>query len=318
MNSTFENECKLLKILQQTKHSGPVINMTLILVLDVIPFVFTIIANALLIITLVKTKTLHTPSNVLIGSLCVTDLLTGIVCQPIFWTILLRVQYGFDATMFYDIFWSALSVAGGLSYVLVLLVTLDRYLAICHPFRYHQHATCKRCFFAIAPSLLPIPFLLLIRNKLMASIAVSICAFQFLIMMYCYVRIYQAVKKQQRVVVNLGTIGDETQRCLQEKSRENKSSAYTILIITGCFIICSVPLCVFLLKFVEIGLCDLTFEFYTFYTWAIFFVLLNSFVNPLVYCIRLKAIRIAMKAVIFRRNVVDASTGNTENTDSNS
>lgn len=304
MNVTLSSVCLLPNQLQQSKHSGVLINTIIIILLDVVPAFVTVIANALLIITLMKTRTLHTPSNVLVGALCATDLLTGLISQPMYLAILLRLQLGLDASLFYYPFWYPVQIFSGYSAWLILFVTIDRYLAICYPFKYCQHATCKRySYILVLPWVPSIGFMFPARDQkrlITATYLLFICV----MMVYCYWRIYQAIRKQQSIVLKIGVIGEAVEVDEQE-SKENKRKVYTILIITGCFMMCSIPFAIFLIKAKDINLCNMSVGTFVFFGWASFFSLLNSSLSPLVYCIRLRAIRIAMKALIFRRNTVD-------------
>ena len=57
-----------------------ILNCTLNLLLGVVTFV----ANSSILLAIKKTRDLHTPSFVLLGSLAASDLLVGLICQPLF------------------------------------------------------------------------------------------------------------------------------------------------------------------------------------------------------------------------------------------
>eukprot|EP00112_Aurelia_sp_Birch-Aquarium-sp1_P018391 Seg438.13 transcript_id=Seg438.13/GoldUCD/mRNA.D3Y31 product="SWI/SNF-related matrix-associated actin-dependent regulator of chromatin subfamily A containing DEAD/H box 1B" protein_id=Seg438.13/GoldUCD/D3Y31 len=231
MNVTLSSVCLLPNLLQQSKHSGVLINTIIIILLDVVPAFVTVIANALLIITLMKTRTLHTPSNVLVGALCATDLLTGLISQPMYLAILLRLQLGLDASLFYYPFWYPVQIFSGYSAWLILFVTIDRYLAICYPFEYCQHATCKRySYFLVLPWVPSIGFMFPARDQkrlITATYLLFIC----MMMVYCYWRIYQAIRKQQSVVLKIGVIGEAVEVDEQE-SKENKRKDSRVLLFS--------------------------------------------------------------------------------------
>ena len=60
--------------------------ITSLAVIDILPALWTITGNAICIFTFAKTRSLHTPSNVLVGALCATDLYAGLVLQPLILT----------------------------------------------------------------------------------------------------------------------------------------------------------------------------------------------------------------------------------------
>ena len=105
--------------------------------------ILTITGNAVFFITLTKTSLLHTPSNVLLGALCATDLLAGVLCQPLFIAMLLSSP-GPCCTLLARIFYFIYDLSCWNSFICTLMVTLDRYAAICYPYRYRAHATCRK------------------------------------------------------------------------------------------------------------------------------------------------------------------------------
>ena len=300
MNTTVSNACLLPKLI--SRQSDILVNTIIIIVLDIIPAFVTVISNGLLIVTLIKVRTLHTPSNVLIGALCVTDLLNGLLAQPLFLTTLVQLQLGHDASLLYELLVIAVHTLGGMSLLVLVLVTADRYLAICHPFKYLQFITCKRYMYLLPTGLPPGIAYIFMSDLLRKIFDIGSCAFAAGVMIICYGSIYKITRKQTRVTINMGTIGDEEQR-REHETKENKSKAYTVLIITVCFIICYSPFITYYSVIpLSAPICNVSTEMFIFFSWAHMLLLLNSFVNPILYCIRLSAIRIAMKTLISRRD----------------
>ena len=103
-----------------------------------------IIFNEMFMIALVKKKTLHNPSNAALGCLCCSDLFTGLfsflLLIPTFFWIIGSSSGWFHA---YSIVFEARAVFGFLSMMYILFVNIDRFAAICQPFKYLQYATTK-------------------------------------------------------------------------------------------------------------------------------------------------------------------------------
>ena len=104
------------------------------------------LANLLVVISIWRTPSLHTPSNVLLVSLSLSDLGVGLVSQPIFLAFSIVKIKGLA-----DMFCSsthALSVSGfclsGASLLTLTAISLDRFIAIHLHLRYSEIVTVKR------------------------------------------------------------------------------------------------------------------------------------------------------------------------------
>ena len=268
--------------------------------------ILTIICNAVFFVTLLKTSSLHTPSNVLLGALCVTDLLARVLCQPLFIALVLS-NPGPCCTLLARTFYFIYDLSCWNSFICTLMVTLDRYAAICYPYRYRAHATCRKyiystvSIFALTTIHATIKFRLYKNaevNFLSVDISLQLLIITALFIMYC--KIYRIVLSQRKCIASIkATFANRKPRIpLQERSK-----THTVTMILAVFISCYTPRTIFDAK------CILYYLGKTGYNlllgnWANFFVLLNSCLNPIIYCARIEETRrAAMK--IFMPNLVD-------------
>ncbi|XP_028971375.1 trace amine-associated receptor 6-like [Esox lucius] len=103
----------------------------------------TVFLNLLVIISISLFKQLHTPTNLLILSLAVSDLLVGLIVIPSMTVAIMEPCWilgnYFCTLLLYTTFLCESSSLGNL-----VLISIDRYVAVCDPLMYHLKITTKR------------------------------------------------------------------------------------------------------------------------------------------------------------------------------
>uniref|UniRef100_A0A4W5NXA7 G-protein coupled receptors family 1 profile domain-containing protein n=1 Tax=Hucho hucho TaxID=62062 RepID=A0A4W5NXA7_9TELE len=114
----------------------------------------TVFLNVLVIISISHFKQLHTPTNLLILSLAVSDLLVGLIVIPVTTVAIIEPSilescwdFGkyFCAFHFYMAF-----LCTSLSLGNLVLISIDRYVAVCDPLLYHSKITITRMMCCIS------------------------------------------------------------------------------------------------------------------------------------------------------------------------
>ena len=239
MANRSASDCLLPEIINQPPFWTVWVNITTIVMLDIIPALITVIANAILIITIVKTRTLHTPSNVIVAALCVSNFLIGTVTQPLFLTLLSYTLTGHDFRSFAPVLWHSVQILAGISFTFVFHITVERHLAICRPFRYCQLATCRRYLYLVISSFIIVAVIPSFGETFYFMLSTFAIVIMLPVMGYCYGTIFLAIRRQRNVVITIGTIGDEDQNQQAiHRNKRNKKQTFTLLIISGCFFVC--------------------------------------------------------------------------------
>ncbi|XP_075872235.1 trace amine-associated receptor 13c-like [Nelusetta ayraudi] len=110
--------------------------------------VLTVVLNLLVIISISHFKQLHTPTNLLLLSLAVSDLLVGLLVMPT------------ETLRFVESCWILGDLMCALSYIVsftltsasvgnMVLISIDRYVAICYPLQYPGTITRSRVQFCV-------------------------------------------------------------------------------------------------------------------------------------------------------------------------
>ncbi|XP_055709054.1 cholecystokinin receptor type A-like isoform X1 [Phlebotomus papatasi] len=112
-------------------------------------FLLAVIGNSLVILTLVQNKRMRTITNVFLLNLAVSDLLLGVLCMPftLVGTLLRDFVFGELMCKFLP-FLQAASVA--VSAWTLVVISVERYYAICHPLRSRRWQTLSHSYKLIA------------------------------------------------------------------------------------------------------------------------------------------------------------------------
>ncbi|XP_067140709.1 cholecystokinin receptor-like [Centruroides vittatus] len=120
------------------------------IVLYAIIFLLTIVGNVLVVVTLVQNKRMRTVTNLFLLNLAISDLLLGIFCIPVTLVGSILRHFVFGSTLCYLIpfFQGKLSVS--VSVWTLVVISLERYFAICRPLHSRRWQTVSHAYRMIA------------------------------------------------------------------------------------------------------------------------------------------------------------------------
>lgn len=263
--------------------------------------VVTVCGNLLVIIAIIYFKQLHTPSNYLILSLAVTDLLVGLVVLPISIVFALSSCL-YDRGIFCKIRDSFDVVLSTTSLFNLCCISVDRYYAVCQPLTYRVRMSTRVVAVMITMSwgisiFVAIGFVVaelkqekckddcfsdVVLEKVMAPV------FSFylpvLIMIYIYLRIFFVAQRQARSIQNTNSAATV--------SHMERKATKTLAIVMGVFLMCWLP---FFLCFSLQVLGGVSVPLYETLNW---FTLCNSMLNPFIYGFFYSWFRSAFKMII--------------------
>ena len=249
-----------------------------------------ILGNALVLAAIMRTSSIRsTPHNIMLCSLAVSDFLVGLIVQPIYTAERLTKDRFVD---------HAARMIGyslcGVSLLTITAITVDRFLALHYHMRYATLVTESRVKYTLViiwlVSFLISGFFTFFSSRALDFLVGFLTIICLTTSTFFYIRIYRIIRRHQLQI-------RAQQRAVQCSDAENdlniarlKKSALNTFVFYIALIICYFPLYVLLTLH---GLS--TEDWQTNWEFAFIAVFMNSSINPILYCWRLRELR---KAVV--------------------
>ncbi|XP_067241592.1 trace amine-associated receptor 7c-like [Chanodichthys erythropterus] len=140
--------CFINNNLSCTRSIRPEAEYIFVYIFVAVTSVFTVFLNLLVIISISHFKQLHTPTNVLILSLAVADLIVGLILMPVQGMKLIESCWYFGE-IFCSIFPLILYMVVVASLGTLIIISVDRFIAVNDPLRYPMKVNNSRVFVSI-------------------------------------------------------------------------------------------------------------------------------------------------------------------------
>ena len=251
--------------------------------------------NIVTIYAIHKTSTMPKTLKTLLLSLACSDVAVGLFSQPLYTFFLinwLRLNNpGCIPKQVGTILGSLFSAA---SFLGVVAVSVDRFLAVHLHLRYQEFVSHRRVVVVVVSMWVYSAFVSLVTLWGLLSawnlINTITVAFGFIITLVVYIWIYQTVRRHKNRIQSM-QIRDEAQ------SEETKNLTVLIKYTVGIFYL----YLVFLICYLPLFICMAVIQFYgssivlkKLFLFLLTLVFLNSSLNPVIYCWKIKHIRHAI------------------------
>jgi len=272
--------------------------LSIILNLSTCPVI--IFMNALVIITIKTRRRLQTMYNILLAYLAVTDLVVGMVSQPLFIVQEIYLLTGASLLDYCSLYRKTVFVflvpciASGL---MLALLSIERYLAMKYSLRYANIVTTLRLTSAVVCSWVVSVVTLIIRStpasrpfsKYFYLISVSL---SILVIIFCHISVY-FVSRRHMIQIKAGQVASDAKTKFLE---DRKALKTTSIIITFLFLSYVPGIMYGGIKYLLPS--SFSGRMTNWLPLATSCVLLNSFFNPFIYCWKNKDIRKALLALL--------------------
>ena len=250
------------------------------------------ILNIVTIYAIVKTSSLSKNFKTLLLSIAVSDLGVGLLAQPMFVAYIMDSKQN-NETMnnnaIYIAFRTPKDIFISASLFSVTALCADRYLAIYLHLRYQELVTYKRVTIAVTSIWVFSALTSLLRFWIPKNIMFVYYAIRNFSCIIIATSLSVKLKQTLRRHITQIQIPQEAQNRQVESVQRNGKSAMASLYVYLVFIICYLPSICVLLTIATISEPRNDLKHLNFYTLTLVF--LNSTLNPLIYCWKMKQIR---------------------------
>ena len=269
--------------------------LAITIITNIVLMITAILGNASILVSFSLVSTLRSPSNYLLCGLALSDLGVGLVVHPLYIFVLFSVYNNSvphcNIMAAYSI---ATSLLGGVSLLYITVIGIDKYLAIRLHLRYRELVTEKRtCIIQIAVWTINglLSLIWLKGFRIYSAFAAVIVLVSLFVAFSVYIKMYHVVKRH-RVQIHIQMESQMWQLEICRLKRLRKSSINTMYVFF-VFLLCYLP---FSSSTAMNNISSspnkagiLAFEL------SATLMLSNSSLNPLMYCLRFREFRIAVK-----------------------
>lgn len=259
-----------------------------------------ILMNALVITAITTRRRLQTMYNILLANLAATDLLVGLVSQPIFLLQEILLLSGASLNEYCNLYsktiW-VLIVPCSASLLKLALLSAERYLAMKYSLRYHSIVTTPRLTVAVVTSWIISVVPLILRSNIVTVSLSKVFFFvavilSIVLIVYCHIAVYFISRRHMNQIK-----AEQMTREAKVNFLEDKKALKTTSIIIGFVFMSYVPGILYAgLKYVLPIFNPARQTIYL--PFATTCILINSFFNPVIYCWRNKGLRKAMSELL--------------------
>ncbi|XP_051539102.1 trace amine-associated receptor 13c-like [Myxocyprinus asiaticus] len=287
-----------------TKNTKPGAEYIIVYIFISAVSMFTVFLNLLVIISISHFKQLHTPTNALILSLAVADLIVGLILTPVQGIKLIEPCWYFGeifCSIFPLIFYVVITASLGN----LIIISVDRYIAVHDPLRYPTRVNNNRAVLSIVVNWLfscIYSFIILydslfylegkhtcigecqlfiklgyIITDVFVTLVTPCCVIVSLYLKICFVAKHQAK--------HLNSVTDK-------KARSEKKAARTLGVVVIVYLLCWIPYYIAALTLGQDSGDSLVINI------MYWIVCMNSCMNPLIYAMFYRWFRISAKYIL--------------------
>ena len=300
-NFTEDNSLKTISQLRcKAEFTGKLHSELIFLsVLNTFLSITAFLENTLILVALHKDTSLHPPSKLLFRNLAITDLFGGITAEPlyvVYWMSEVRERW--DVCFYAQVSGlSASYILCSVSLSTMTAISVDRLLALSMGLRYRQVVTFKRtCVIIIGMWIYSIvgassQFLNPVITAWYQYTGIALCLF---ITFFAYTKIF-FILRHNRIHVETPTFQRQPNQAIPINIARYRKAVYSALWVQVTLVVCYLPVVIVVALTPQRGI---PISMYLARQFTITVVFVNSSLNPLLYCWKIREVRQAVKETL--------------------
>ena len=259
------------------------------------------LGNTLILVALQKESSLHAPSKLLFRNLAITDLCIGFIVEPLCVTyLILSLKQRWNICRYaFAIFSTTALMVGPMSLFTLTTISVDRLLALLLGLRYRQVVTLTRIyrivivFWVVSATGATTLFWIEQITSWYICVGVGLC---LVTSIFSYTKIFLALRHNQiqpQGNVHQGQPSQPVQLNIARYKRTVSSALWVQLALVVCYL----PLAIVKVLRLQRGV---TSNLYVAWLYSATLAHLNSSLNPILYCWKIREVRQAVKDTLSR------------------
>ena len=303
-NNSVVRKCFFLESVKFSHEGSVLISEVLICVINSLLSMTAVLFNSLVLLVIWKTSLLHSASNILICCLACSDLVIGLLAQPLLVAYKIAEIKDDPKTACNGrlIHWIAGFVCAGVSVMTIATISVDKMLALSLHLRYKQVVTIGRVlkvvftfwFFCVTAG---VSLFIANSDRYWTLIPLPVLSISLTTTFVSYIKVFRVLRRHQRQI--------QAQTLLAWNGvnmKKYKRSVFTMLYVLVMFLACYTPFLTAMAIRLMVGY---NWSIKMAYEWGATVVYLNSSLNPLLYWIRMQEIRLATYNVLRKMRGID-------------
>ena len=285
--------------------AGIHIQLTFIIILNIFLSITAFLENSLILFALNKEFSLHPPSKLLLRNLAITDICVGLIVEPLYVTLLVTaVNEHWSTCRSLEVTVSTISsILCAVSLLTLIAISVDRLLSLLLGLRYRQVVTLARVRAVISCTWLTgiLSGSMYFWNDSVAfTVAFSLITFSLTTSVFSYAKIFRKLRQQQ-FQVHAFPQGQANGRQATLNIARYKKSVSSVLWVQVSLITCYTPFVVVVTLMTYRGTLENKLGAIAFCVPATL-TFLNSSLNPILYCWKIRSVRQAAKDMMKQLN----------------